>query len=99
MRSGELGVLRPSTSMWRGEGPRERGSCLPTTTLGEGTAEEQMEEEEQRPGEEEGDEEEEDASVDRGWNMELMAAMGRFLMGSGSRGDGMRSWKSSSIGM
>ncbi|PWS22911.1 hypothetical protein DKP78_15905, partial [Enterococcus faecium] len=64
VRSGELGVLRPSTSMWRGEGPRERGSCLPTTTLGEGVAEEESEEEEQWAGEEEGDEEE--VSVGRG---------------------------------
>lgn len=64
VRSGELGVLRPSTSMCRGEGPRERGSCLPTTTLGDGAAEEEREEEERAEGEEDGGEEE--VSVGRG---------------------------------
>ena len=84
--NGELGELPLSISMCRGEGPRERASCCPTLPLGE-------------EAEEEDGEDEEEESVGRGWKMELMAVMGRWPDGSGSRGDGMRSWKSSSMGM
>lgn len=40
-----------------------------------------------------------DAGEGKGWNRELMAGTERELEGSGSNGEGMRNWKSSSIGM
>lgn len=40
-----------------------------------------------------------DPGEGKGWNRELMAETERELEGSGSSGEGVRSWKSSSIGM